>query len=121
MNRVFFLFATVWLTVMPAVGFSDEQAAIAKIEKAGGAVRKVAANEDAKDVDFHLSGTSLTDEGLANVADLDHVIWLNLKDTAITDQGLAHLKGLKELKKLHLERTGITDLGLLQFLEKKFH
>ena len=112
MNRVFVLFATMWLTAMPAVGFSDEQDAIAKIEKDGGSVRKVAANEDAKDVDFHLSGKSLTDEGLANVADLDHVIWLNLKDTAITDQGLTHLKGLKELKKLHLERTGITDLGL---------
>lgn len=106
------LFGIVLFTVISTAAFSDEQDAIGKIEKIGGAVRKISANEDAKDVDFHLSGKSLTDEGLAHVAELENVLWLNLKDTAISDQGLQHLKGLKELKKLHLERTGITDLGL---------
>ena len=43
---------------------SDEKSATAEIEKIGGAVRKVAANVDWQEVDFHLSGTDLADEGL---------------------------------------------------------
>lgn len=115
MNRYFF-FAIVSLSlvgiVSPQSALGDEQAAIENIRKHGGTVRSVAANDSSKEIDFHLSGKDLTDSQLADVADVDNVIWLNLKDTKITDAGLKHLKGLNELRKLHLERTAVTDAGL---------
>ncbi len=89
-----------------------EKSAVAEIEKIGGAVRKVAANVDWREVDFHLSGTELSDSGLQHVTKIKQIYWLNLKDTKITDAGLKHLSGLSELRRLHLERTGISDAGL---------
>ena len=37
-----------------------------EIRKLGGTVRQIAMNTDDLDVDFHLSGRDLTDEGLAH-------------------------------------------------------
>ena len=90
----------------------EERAAIAKIEELGGAVRTIAMNSDSKEVDFHLQGKDLDDEGLAYVNDLRDVVLLHLKDTQITDEGLAHIANLVTLTKLHLERTQVTDAGL---------
>ena len=116
MSRGVLLFRVVLLTVtatgLVSRAVADEQTATASIEKLGGTVRPIAANDESKDVDFHLSGQGLTDEGLAHVSQLDKVVWLNLKDTAISDAGLQHLSGLSDLKTLHLERTAITDRGL---------
>jgi hypothetical protein len=95
-----------------ALDSPEEQAAIQEIEKIGGTVRKIAANSEAKECAFHLSGTDLTDEGLAQVAKLTNLTWLNLRGTKITDAGLVHLKGLTELTRLHLEKTEIGDAGL---------
>ena len=89
-----------------------EKAAIAAIEAIGGAVRQIALNDDSKDIDFHLDGTSLTDEGLAQVKAIGRVAHLHLKDTQITDAGLAHIAGLSTLERLHLEQTKVTDAGL---------
>ncbi len=115
MNRSLFFASS--LVVFLAVGGldsaeADQKAAIENIEKLGGTVRPVAANDPSKEIDFHLSGKDLNDEGLASVGEVEGVIWLNLKDTKITDAGLNHLGKLKQLKKLHLERTAITDAGL---------
>jgi len=96
----------------PAPLTAEEKTAIAEIEKLGGTVRPVSADTDLKDVDFHLSGTGLTDAGLAHVKQLKNVVWLNLKGTKITDAGLAELKDMKSLKRLHLELTGIGDAGV---------
>ena len=90
-----------------------EKKYIDKIEKIGGTVREIAINDDRKEIDFHLGGKSLTDEGLAHVKQLDNVIHLHLKDTQITDDGLKHLSDLEDLAKLHLEKTKITDQGLV--------
>jgi len=103
-------FALLPLVFQHAMG--DEKAAIAEIEKLGGTVRTIAANDDSKDVDFHLSGTELTDAGMANVAQVQKLVWLNLKDTKITDAGLQQLAGLTGLTRLHLERTAVSDAGL---------
>ncbi len=89
-----------------------EESAIARIEEIGGTVRPIAMNDDSQEVDFHLGGTSLDDEGLALVRDLRKVVHLHLKDTAITDAGVAHLADIATLTRLHLEKTGITDAGL---------
>ena len=85
---------------------------IDKIEEIGGTVREIAMNDDRRSVDFHLSGKSLNDDGLAYVKELSRVIHLHLKNTQISDKGLVHLKNMQSLKKLHLEETGITDAGL---------
>jgi hypothetical protein len=90
----------------------EAQAAMKKITELGGAVRKVAQNDDSVEVDFHLGGKELTDEGLVNVKVIPKVVELHLKDTKITDEGLAHIEGLKTLLRLHLEQTKVTDAGL---------
>ncbi len=86
--------------------------AVAAIEAIGGTVMPLAMNDDSLVVDFHLGGTSLTDDGLAHVKVLPKVYELNLKDTQITDAGLAQLAELGTLVRLHLEKTKVTDAGL---------
>ncbi len=84
----------------------------AKIEKLGGSVRPLDGESGALEVEFHLRGKQLTDDGLAHVAVLDNVASLNLRDTQITGAGLVHLKGLTSLRFLHLERTAVGDEGI---------
>ena len=120
MNRnIFFavIFSSLMVVGLPYAVLGNEQTAIENIKKNGGTVRSVAANDNSKEIDFHLSGKDLTDEQLADVAQVEEVIWLNLKDTKITDAGLKHLANLKNLKKLHLERTAVTDEGLANLSE----
>jgi hypothetical protein len=99
----------------PAEAFKptpEAEAAIAEIQKIGGTVMQLAQSDDSLVVDFHLGGTSLSDDALAQVKTLPKVVQLDLKDTQITDAGLAHLAGIATLNKLHLEKTKITDAGL---------
>lgn len=91
--------------------------AIQMIEEIGGTVRKIASNDDRKEVAFHLSGKELTDDGLVHVRSVDQMIMLHLKGTQITDEGLVHLSGLPSLEKLHLEETKLTDKGLAHLLK----
>lgn len=65
-------------------------------------------------VELDLSGVTLTDADLANVAGLKNLRRLNLARTAVTDAGLAHLKGLAQIESLNLFQTKITDAGLAQ-------
>lgn len=90
----------------------EADAAIAEIRKIGGTVMPLAQNDDSLVVDFHLGGTSLSDDGLAHVKTLPKVVQLDLKGTQVTNAGLAHLAGLGTLEKLHLETTQVTDEGL---------
>src|SRR5262245_20860473 len=103
-----------------AVASDAEAQAIAQIEKAGGSVRQIAQNDDRREVDLHLAGTSCGDEQLAPVAKIKKVVSLNLAKTSVTDAGLEYVKPLTELIQLHLELTKITDKGLslLKGLEK---
>ncbi len=98
---------------MPLRTSADEQAdAVAAIERLGGSVRAYAGKGEELEVEFHLRGRELNDDGLAHVAALDNVVSLNLRDTKITSGGLVHLKGLTKLRWLHLERTVIGDDGI---------
>ena len=65
---------------------------------------------NAKQLD--LSGTQVTDAGLAHLKRFKHLEDLILDRTPITDAGLAHLKGLTTLQSLDLSQTEITDAGL---------
>ena len=87
---------------------STDAATLAAIREIGGVVRPLATGWE---VEFHLRGRALTDEGLARVAALKDVVSLNLRDTQITGSGLVHLKDLTRLRWLHLERTQIGDEG----------
>ena len=55
---------------------------------------------------------SITDDGLAHVANLTRLEALDLNSTKVTDEGLAHLQRLRELRFLDLSGTEITDAGL---------
>lgn len=92
--------------------FAANDAAVADIEKLGGFVSKVFQASGELEVDFHLRGQSLTDEGLAKVAKLENVVTLHLGGTQVTGEGLAHLKDFSNLRRLHLERTQVDDAGL---------
>lgn len=91
---------------------AEANEAVKKITELGGAVRKVAQNDDSLEVDFHLGGKALTDDGLAWVKKLPKVVEVHLKETQITDAGLEHLAGMKPLLRLHLELTKISDASL---------
>ena len=89
------------LLAADAVSPSDA-AAILTVKNLGGTVRQIAARSQDREVQFNLSGRTLTDDGLAQVAKLSRVVWLNLRGTKITSAGLAHVGRLTELRKLHL-------------------
>ena len=59
-----------------------------------------------------LSGTGITDAGLATVAQFKNLTRLHLNRTKISDTGLKQLSGLQQLEYLNLYGTGVTDAGL---------
>jgi len=91
-----------------------EKPSIGAIKKLGGLILPWPGESGSWEVEFHLGGRELTDEGLRHVAALKNVVVLNLRDTRITSDGLVHLKGLSKLRRLHLERTQIDDAGIGQ-------
>jgi hypothetical protein len=54
---------------------------------------------------LHLELSSVTDEGLAHIAGLSGLQYLNLYGTGVTDAGLKHFAGLKQLRRLYLWQT----------------
>ena len=109
-TRIYLILSLV-TSCIPSAQAADKSL-IAAIEKSGGLVLPWPGETESWEVEFHLRGNDLTDEGLINVAALKTVIALNLRDTQITGPGLTHLKGLSKLKRLHLERTKIDDSGI---------
>ncbi len=97
------------LILSPVFLLADDQDIIAAIQKVGGTVRVL---EKGWEVEFHLSGRTLTDDQLVHVARLQGVTSLNLKRTEITSAGLVHLKGMTSLQVLHLELTAVGDQGM---------
>jgi uncharacterized membrane protein len=61
---------------------------------------------------LNLSGTRITDAGLATVAQFKHLTRLHLNRTAVTDRGLPQLAGLQQLEYLNLYATRVSDAGL---------
>ncbi len=86
--------------------------AVVAVRKLGGTVRAMARDSESLEVEFHVGGRDLNDDGLKRVAALKRTVSLNLRGTKITDAGLKHLKGLTSLRRLHLERTSVGDAGV---------
>ena len=61
---------------------------------------------------LNLSGTSVTDEGVAALAELPALESLGLRATAVTDAAAAHAAKLPQLRELWLGETAVTDAGL---------
>ena len=55
------------------------------LEKAGGSVRQIAQNDTHREVDFHLTGSSVNDAAIAPVSSLKNVIHLHLGKTGTTN------------------------------------
>jgi hypothetical protein len=60
-----------------------------------------------------LSGTRITDSGMASFEGLGEFEWLSLWQTDVGDKGIAHLRGLRNLQHLDLRRTKTTNSGLV--------
>src|SRR5207244_1612076 len=91
------------------MGPKADPAIVAKIEKAGGAVRELAQNDNRLEIAFNLAGQTVTDAAIAPIAGLKRVYEVNLGRTGITDAGLANLKGLTDLVVLNLGNTKVSD------------
>ena len=63
-------------------------------------------------VTMSLKGTTVTDEGLAQLSHLTNLKYLWLDGTAVTDLGLVHLSGLAKLNILFLGDTTVTHEGI---------
>jgi len=63
----------------------------------------------------NLSGTKVTDAGLAHFKDCKGLTSLSLDDTKVTDAGLTHFKDCKGLTWLTLHNSKVTDAGLAHF------
>ena len=61
---------------------------------------------------LQLDRTGIGDAGLAHLAGLDRLEYLNLYGTRVTDEGLSHLTGLENLRSLYLWQTGASAQGV---------
>ena len=61
---------------------------------------------------IELSGTTVTDEGLAQFANLQNLRSMSLVNTPITDGGLVHLAKLQSLQFLWLPKNRVTQAGV---------
>src|SRR5262249_26011489 len=68
----------------------------------------------APDVPFglYIDHTSVTDEGMREVASLKNLTMLSMCSTKVTDAGLGHLVGLKRLTALDMRGVKLTDVGV---------
>lgn len=62
--------------------------------------------------ELDLSGTAITNAGLARLAELDELRVLDLSNTAVSDEGLEYLAKLTSLVELTLSDTRVSDEGL---------
>jgi hypothetical protein len=97
-----------WVLTRP----SEEERAIADIQKRGGKVirAKKGGGQPVREID--LSFTRGTDEALEFVNKLPTVSVLDLDRSRVTNSGLRHVAGLSHLEELDLSHTRVTDAGL---------
>jgi uncharacterized membrane protein len=66
-----------------------------------------------------LQKTAIGDDGLRRLSGLVNLEYLNLYGTSVGDAGLEHLEGLHRLKALYLWQTRVTDVGAAQLKEAR--
>ncbi|MEM0913267.1 MAG: c-type cytochrome domain-containing protein [Planctomycetota bacterium] len=65
-----------------------------------------------------LNGTAITDQGLADLVRLRELRYLNLYGTQVSDAGLPKLAALPKLKRLYLWQTGVTPQAAADFASR---
>jgi hypothetical protein len=70
-------------------------------------------------VDLSLDGNPITDKGLARLADLPKLEFMDLSHTGVTDAGLMHLLAFPNLKTVNLDGARITDAGVTAFATRR--
>ncbi len=105
----------------PAAAMDAETvAAIAKIRGAGGRVEPVFEGSGDLEVNLSVAGKSVTDETIGAVAKLGvRVMVLDLSGTGVSDEGVAKLAALGGLRNLRLARTSVGDAGVKGLAELK--
>jgi len=93
---------------------SEQERAIARIEKLGGKVEVDDKSPGKPVIKVDLHGTKVTDDDLKHLKALTQLQKLNLGWTDVGDAGLEQLKGLTELQTLVLGNTKVTDATLRQ-------
>lgn len=69
--------------------------------------------------ELDLSGTDLTDAGLAKLSRLTNLKRLDLSGTRITDQGLQSLQAMSALEELSIENTAVTRSAIEAFVKER--
>lgn len=64
-----------------------------------------------------LTGTLVTDDGLACLARIPFPLHLTLSRTKVTDRGIARLGAVPDLRSLHLRDTAVTDKGCVTMVK----
>lgn len=64
-----------------------------------------------------LSGTAVTDDGLAQLRPLEKLTQIRLGETQLSDAGMSHLAALPNLEIVNIIRTQVTDAGLAMLSE----
>ncbi len=90
----------------------QEKKRIAKLEKAGATVMRMAQDSNWLRIYFGSRAGEIQNKDLKPLKKLPKVVELDLSGTSITDEALAYLKGTPYLQRLHLENTKISDKGL---------
>jgi len=98
----------------PAVLAAPDPAQTAKaVAELGVAVSLLSPNEPWIQCNANMLGTNFGDPQLAKLAPLaPNIRWLDLSGTRVSDAGLAPLAAMTNLTRLHLERSGLSDTGL---------
>jgi hypothetical protein len=91
---------------------SDRDRALAAVERLGGAVEVDETRPGRPVVALDLSRSAVTDADLALVAAFSDLEALDLRLTSVGDDGVAHLAGIRTLRFLNLFRTRVSDASL---------
>jgi len=104
----------VGLVLAGALFIGCESAEAESKEESIAAIREIAGSKVTLTPIFkvRLSGTGVTDGGLAHLKGLTGMKMLFLGKTKVTDAGLVHLKGMTGLEGLLLQNTKVTDAGV---------
>ncbi len=87
--------------------------ALEALRQRGAIAGPIAANGNAISVNMGLLGQSIVDKDLLLLDGLQSaLLWLDLPRTSVTDQGLASLANYRQIQKINLSSTGIGDEGL---------
>jgi Leucine Rich repeat len=92
----------------------NQERALVRIKQLGGKVQIDETRRDQPVVEIDLEDCPVGDDDLRDFSCFIYLQFLDLTGTRVTDAGLAHLKGLTQLRELDLSKTRVTKTGLAE-------